>query len=111
MTKPKLPSSGGSYSSVARQVSLAIECSRAQKAVFDQFFEETTGFGALPFTMPDPTTDGWPLLADDGAPLLTTAGQPILLARQWLCLFGRETPQETLRGVTFRIAFSVSVMP
>lgn len=99
------------YSSVARQVSLAMECNRAQKAVFDLFYEDTTSFGALPFTMPDPTTDGWPMLADDGTPLLTTGGEPILLARQWICLFGQETPQETLRGVTFRITFSVSVMP
>lgn len=99
------------YSSAARQVGLTISVYRWQKAVFDQFFEETTRFGSLPFSMPDPVTDGWPALSTDGMPLLTTGGQPILLARQWICLFGQDMPSDTIRGVKFQISFSVSVMP
>jgi len=99
------------YSAVARQVALTIDVPRLGKGVFDQFFEETTAMGSLPFNMPDPTTDGWPLLTSGGVPVLTGGGLPILLARQWVCLFGAEPPVETIQGVRFRIAFSVSVMP
>lgn len=100
------------YSSVARSVALVLDLSRAQKAVFDNFHAEATAYGTLPFTMPDPTTDGWPMLTGDGAPLLTQTGAPILLAATWLCLFGDQPPAESMvGGVTFRISFSVLVMP
>lgn len=99
------------WSSVARSVALTIDVPRADKAVFDGFYEVTTDFGALPFWMPDPTTDGWPLLTDTGAPVLDGDGTPILMSAQWLCLFGDTTPVATIQGVRFQIAFSVVVMP
>ncbi|WP_102226925.1 hypothetical protein [Acidimangrovimonas sediminis] len=99
------------WSSVARQVSLAIIIPRALKQVFDTFFAETTAFGSLPFWMPDPTTDGWALLSADGTPILNGAGAPLLLSARWLCLFGDQLPVETVKGPEFKIAFSVSVMP
>jgi hypothetical protein len=99
------------FSSTARLVSLSINVTRAEKAVFDRFFEVDTKSGSIPFYMPDPVTDGWGFLTSDGAPVLSAEGEPILLAAQWLCLFGDETPSETIRGITFDIAFSVAVMP
>lgn len=100
------------WSSVARSVSLTTDLSRAQKAVFDGFYEEATGYGSLPFDMPDPVTDGWPMLTAEGAPMLAGDGAPILLAARWVCLFGATPPAETLVGpVTFRKSFSVWVMP
>ena len=68
------------WSSVARNVTLVIIVSRSQKAVFDTFFEQTTDFGATPFTMPDATTDGWPMLTGDGSPVLDGSGLPVLLS-------------------------------
>lgn len=99
------------FSSVAESVALSIVVSRAGKAVFDQFYEETTAFGGTPFYMPDPTTDGWALLDGAGNPMLTEGGQPILLSAIWLCLFGDDLPKESIEGVNFRMAFSVVVMP
>ncbi|MGE6741715.1 hypothetical protein ACQKGC_15690 [Allorhizobium pseudoryzae] len=99
------------FSSVARPVQLSMLLDRNLKAVFERFYEETTAYGSLPFYMPDPTTDGWALLASDGRPLLTSAGVPLLLAARWLCLFGDTPPSEVVVGVEFRISFSVSVMP
>jgi hypothetical protein len=99
------------WSSVARNVSLVIDVSRSERAVFDTFFEQTTDFGSLPFTMSDATTDGWPLLAGDGSPVLDGAGAPILLSAEWLCLFGEDMPTTTIKGVRFVISFSVVVMP
>ncbi|MAU43772.1 MAG: hypothetical protein CMP09_02820 [Yangia sp.] len=61
--------------------------------------------------MPDPVTDGWPLLHETGVPLLYEDGTPILMSAQWLCVFGDEPPSETLRGMTFTKSFSVWVMP
>ena len=100
------------FSSVARIHGMQLDVTRSQKAVFDTFYEETTAFGALPFTMPDPTTDGWALLDADGAPILDGAGTPILLAATWVCLFGVEPPTEGIpAGVRFTINFTVAVMP
>lgn len=99
------------FSSVAKSVNLSILVDRNGKAIFDNFFEQDTAFGSKPFTMPDPTTDGWALLTSEGAPLLTSEGVPILLAARWLCLFGDQQPSEAIVGVGFRISFSVAVMP
>lgn len=100
------------YSSTAKMVALEIDVTRAGKAVFDTFFGETIAQGTLPFTMPDPTTDGWAWLNSDGEPILDGAGNPILLAATWVCLMGDQMPVETISGgVRFRIGFTVSVMP
>ena len=99
------------YSAVPKSVGLTIDVTRSQKAVFDQFHDEVSRHGVLPFWMDDPTTDGWALLGSDGAPIRTDDGSPILLAARWLCLFGTETPIETIIGVRFQIVFSVTVMP
>ncbi|WPY94673.1 hypothetical protein T8T21_00675 [Limimaricola variabilis] len=99
------------YSATAKSVSLRIDVPRADKTVFDIFYEKTTRMGSLPFWMPDPTTDGWPLLTADGDPVVDATGAPLLLSARWLCLFGAEPPVETMRGVRFQFAFSVSVMP
>lgn len=92
-------------------VTLSIFVTRSLRAVFEEFYRTETGGGTLPFYMPDPTTDGWPLLADDGAPLLQPDGTPILLSATWLCLWGDATPLVKVRGVRFDINFSVTVMP
>jgi len=105
------PSYRRRYSSVARRVALVIDVPRALKATFEIFHEQVLSHGALPFTMPDPTTDGWPLLMSDGTPVLTAGGVRILLARQWVCLFGEEPPVEQVIGVRFRLEFGVVVMP
>jgi hypothetical protein len=99
------------FSGVPKSVALSIVVSRAGKAVFDQFYEEDTAFGAKPFYMPDPTTDGWALLDGAGRPMLTADGLPILLSGQWLVFFGDDLPKESIQGVEFRMSFSVTVMP
>ncbi|KRB58454.1 hypothetical protein ASE04_27460 [Rhizobium sp. Root708] len=99
------------FSSVPKMVTLSVMLSRAGKGVFDTFYEEDTSHGALPFYMPDPTTDGWPILTGDGQRLLMSDGRPMLMAARWLCLFGDTLPVETIVGVEFRITFNVSVMP
>ncbi|MBP1852681.1 hypothetical protein [Rhizobium halophytocola] len=99
------------FSSVSKPVSLSIFVDRNGKAIFDNFYDDTTAGGSRPFLMPDPTTDGWALLASDGGPLLAGDGTPLLIAGEWLCLFGQAMPSESIKGVYFRIAFSVEVMP
>lgn len=99
------------FSSASRSVSLSVILDRDQKAVFDNFYVEDIALGARLFWMPDPTTDGWPLLTDDGSALLTDEGTPILLGETWLVTMGDNLPTETVIGVEFRISFSVEVMP
>lgn len=99
------------FSSGPRIVNLTIECTRALKAIFDAFFEQTTKGGSLPFWMPDPTSDGTVLLDDQFAPVLDQADQPILMSARWLVLFGEELPIETNSGGRYVISFTVAVLP
>lgn len=100
------------FSSVPKTVTMSLILSRSLKEVFDRFFEIDCAHGAHLFTMPAPTTDGWPLLTEGGAPLLSPGGAPILLSATWLCAWGDQPPAETIVGqVEFRKTFSVVVMP
>ncbi len=99
------------FSSAAKMVTLSVILSRNGKAIFDRFFHEDCSEGARLFYMPDPTTEGWPLLAADGTPLLTSGGAPILMGGRWLCAWGDQMPAETVQGVEFKKTFSIVVMP
>lgn len=98
------------WSGVAKHVALTTDLTRDQKATLEDFVAETE-FGARPFDMGDPTTDGWPMLDESGQPVLTEGGAPVLLSARWLCLFDQLPVETVARGVTFRLAFSVWVMP
>lgn len=100
------------FSSGARFVSLSIVLTRDERAVFDRFYAQDCKAGSSLFWMPDPSTDGWSLLATDGAPLLASEGLPLLIAARWLCSFGEQLPAETIvEQVKFRKTFNVVVMP
>lgn len=109
------PSWSRSFSSAATRISMSMLLTRDQKAVFDNFWRVDTKRGVLVFRMPDPTTDGWPLLASDGQPLLISGGpndgKPILMAAIWLCRFGEGVPVETVQGVHVRKTFNIVAMP
>lgn len=100
------------FSSVAKKVGLTLVVSRSNLARFWRFYEEDCANGSGLFRMPDPATDGWPLLTHDGVPLLTEKGQPLLIAAHWLCAWGDEPPVESVNVQTqFKVTFSVWVMP
>lgn len=99
------------FSSVSRPVSLSIIVSRSGKARFDRFFTDDIAHGSRVFRMPDPTTDGWPLLNESGVPLLTETGAPILLSENWLCLMTAVPVERIYAQVEFQIAFQVDVLP
>ena len=100
------------FSSAATMVTLSVIVTRNGRAIFDNFFHDTCADGSLLFYMPDPTTEGWPLLAADGTPILTDDDQPVLLGGQWLCAWGDQVPIETIYGqIEFKKTFSVVVMP
>ena len=105
------PSYRRRYSSVPKLVALSLVVSRNEKAVFDQFYHVTCKEGAKTFYLPDPSTDGWPMLSAAGEPMLS-GGVPLLLAARWLCAWGDPPPVETMDGdVDFVKQFSVVVMP
>ncbi|MEM6726869.1 MAG: hypothetical protein AAF618_00090 [Pseudomonadota bacterium] len=99
------------YSLSAREVSLAIEGTRAQWAIFQDFHGQVTRDGTLPFYLPDPILDGQRIGTQDGAVLTDASGAPLVLASRWLCLFGDAPPQDSIVSDAFRIEFSVWVMP
>ena len=98
------------FSSAAKLVTLSVLLTRNQRQVFDQFFHGDCGEGSSLFHMPDPTTDGWRLLASDGRPLLSL-GTPLLLSGIWLCAWGDQLPTESIQGTEFRKSFSIVVLP
>ena len=99
------------WSSHTKAVSLVAHLDRNEKAIFDNFYEYECQVGSLPFRMPDPVTDNWPLLTSDGESLLLSDGEPILMAATWLCIWGQSVPQESMVGRHFKVSFSVVVMP
>lgn len=106
------PSYRRRYSNAALVVSLSVVLTRQLKAEFDQFYHEACQEGASLFWMPDPTTDGWPMLTSQGEPMMTADGKPLLLSAQWLCAWGDDLPVETVEGqIEFRKTFSVVVVP
>lgn len=115
--RKRTPQNGASgyakaYSKSSKQVSLSVVLSRAETAVFDNFFHEACSEGSLLFWMPDPTTDGWPMLTSEGQQILTADGAPLLMSSTWLCTWGDDLPVQTVEGqVQFRMSFSVVVVP
>lgn len=106
------PRSRRRLSGVSREVALSVVLSRDLKSVFDDFWAVTCVHGTRYFRMPDPTTDGWPMLSEEGMPMQTEDGTPILMAANWLCAWGSEPPVETIHGqIEFRKSFSVVVLP
>lgn len=100
------------FSAVAKMINLSLILSAHHRAVFDAFYEADCAQGASLFWLPDPTRDGWPLLATDGTPLLGPGGVPLRLASRWLVAWGDAPPIETcVEQVKFRKAFQVVVMP
>nr|WP_321459598.1 hypothetical protein [uncultured Cohaesibacter sp.] len=99
------------WSSVTRSMPLTLHADRAEKGLFDRFYRDTCAFGSLPFWMPDPVSDNWPLLDGAGVPLLLDDGTPLLMAAQLLCLWGQSAPSERFVGLRFEISFQVVVMP
>jgi hypothetical protein len=106
------PSYRSKYSRAAELVVLSVVLDRNQKAIFDNFHRYDCSDGVALFWMPDPTTDGWPLLHSNGTPLLTSEGLPLLMSKKWLCAWGDEMPVESIIGqVQFRKSFSIVVVP
>jgi len=99
------------YSSAVLPVSASIIVDYAQKSRLEQFWIEDTVYGSLPFTMPDQTHDGLPLLDGDGLPVLDGGGLPILVTANWLVRFAQEAPQFTPWGLQFMASFQLEVLP
>ena len=100
------------FSSVARNVGLVLRVSRADLSTFWRFHNSDCSHGSSLFWIPDPSTDGWPLLTRRNAPILTADGRPLLASARWLCAWGDEPPVESVHVQTeFKLSFSIWVMP
>jgi hypothetical protein len=100
------------YSSAVLPVTATITLSYAQKSRLERFVDEETAGGVLPFTMPDQTHDGLPLLDGNGLPLLDGGGLPVLVTATWLARFSENgLPQYTSWGIQFMASFQLDVLP
>lgn len=99
------------FAATVKTISFSTLLSRSQLARFDRFYYEETKEGALPFLIPDPRTDSWPLLTDEGEPLLTDDDTPILLSEIMLVIFGDRLPDDKFNDLEFNVAFDLQVLP
>jgi hypothetical protein len=100
------------YSSAVLPVTATIILSYAQKSRLERFVDEETAGGSLPFTMPDQTHDGLPLLDGGGDPVLDGSGNPILITANWLARFSENgLPQYSPWGIQFMASFQLDVLP
>lgn len=98
-------------SRTADTAAMTLALKRWQLARFNRFFEEETRAGTVPFSMPDPSLDGFRLLGADGTPFLASDGMQIRVSATWLCHFGGQLPAVATRGAGWRVSFEVYVMP
>jgi len=98
------------YSSAAMPVSATISLYYAQKVILERFWEDDVKNGSLPFSMPDQTHDGQPLLDENGDPVLDEFDDPVLISASWLVLFAAP-PVIVPRGPIFSASLQLSVLP
>lgn len=99
------------FSSAVLPVAAAMLLDYDAKARFELFWEEDTQGGILPFTIPDQTHDGIPLLDGSGNPVLDGSGELLLVTATWLAMFGQDAPTITPWGLQFSASFVINVMP
>lgn len=101
---------GRKTSAVATQITASLLLNRFQLSVFDQFWD-ICGQGVKIFTMYDPTAHDWNLLSESGSEILITDGTELMVARKLYCMWGEETPSESISGIMFKKTFGIVVLP
>ncbi|PTW61436.1 hypothetical protein C8N35_102145 [Breoghania corrubedonensis] len=100
------------YSSVAMPLAMTVDVTLDERKRFERFWREDTSEGSLPWLMPDPESDGHPILTTDGAPLLTADGAPLLLSHWWLVMFDTQSaPSWSPRGIRWQVQMTLMIMP
>lgn len=107
------PAVGLDVSNMPDTVSMVLDLSADESAVFWVWWRGPLKRGLNAFAMPDPLVDGWAWLDDDGTPVLCSQDDvPAQISATWLAMFGRgSTPTEIPAGLRRRIAIELMVMP
>lgn len=105
------PSYRSRFSRLLHATSMTFEVDRDTLEEFRVFYTEDLRMGSLPFIMPDPLTDGWPLTDTDGDGLLLPDGSELLAGVDNLVTIGDQPPQITPIGNRFRISLQVVKLP
>lgn len=101
------PSYRSRFSRRMPATAMTFEVDRDGLEVFYRFYEDDTRGGSLPFWMPDPLTDEWPLTDETGSVLITPEGDTLLASAVDLVVFAEAEPQVAPIGVRFRITIQV----
>jgi len=108
------PIAGPRRTLVADRVQLTLQLSRAERAIFDRFYLDDLKRGIWPFAMPDPETDGWPMLDENFGLMLDDEGEPILLDEIWVAMIGTPPVSSAVpnsSGTYSRVSFDLWIMP
>lgn len=109
------PRTARRFSRVADRVAMSLVVSASLYGIFCTFFDVDLRQGTLPFLMPDPMRDGWPLLDDNGVPLAGVDDKgsafDLEVSAWWLVTFGDRLPATTPVGREWRVEFDLAVLP
>ncbi|MCV9960726.1 hypothetical protein OIU34_02340 [Pararhizobium sp. BT-229] len=108
---PTVP--GLRFAAVMDIIPFSTQLKRWQLGLFDSFYLETLKKGMLPFTMPEPFTDGYPMLDEEQNTLLDENDVPLLFTETMLVRFADDgLPNRTsLQVDTFRVSFRLARLP
>lgn len=97
---------------VPRRIAMQFVLSRAEFAILEAFYDDTIGRGASYFWMPDPITDGWPVLDEAFHQVWDQDGMLVLVSALELCSWRGGRPSvRGLRGMKFIVPVAVDIMP
>ena len=92
-------------------VSLTYRFTRNDRARFERFYTEEVEDGSMPFLLPDPGSNNFPLLTAGGLQLMTHDDAPLVIASTWVCLFGTSLPSWVRSGQIWRCSFDWVILP
>lgn len=99
------------FSSAVKPVSGVLRCSLSQLARLEQFWDEDTQGGTLPFAFPDQVYNDAVLLNDDGSPLTTEDDEVLGIEGWWLVKFVDYDAQPIRSAGAWDVAIRLEVMP
>lgn len=100
------------YSRVLKTVPASVVITYEEKAILEQFAEEETVGGSVPFLIPDQSHDDISFGDEDSDFLMDENGDYLVDKANWLVIFAQnELPRYEPFGVQWKASFTLTVLP
>ncbi|MIL09646.1 hypothetical protein BZU93_27690 [Salmonella enterica subsp. enterica] len=101
---------GSRFSVTYDPIQASTQVSLAQRGTFERFFVEMTKRGAVPFWIPDHTSDGAAWLDENYEPVLFEDFRPVTITEILLVQF-TTLPDFVPRDMAWTISFGLEILP